>query len=141
VQNRIIKLIRPDVSECTNINELHGMTIYFYHKLFELEGTFNLHQVLDHVPCKVTDEMNNFLCAPFDEKEIKNALFQMFPTKLPGPNGFPAHFFQSNWDVCHEDLTRVALRVHNGNEIPTEINGMFIVLIPKVQNPVSLNQF
>jgi len=35
----------------------------------------------------------------------------------------------------------VVLRVHNGNEIPTKINGTFIVLIPKVQNPVSLNQF
>jgi hypothetical protein len=31
--------------------------------------------------------------------------------------------------------------VLNGDEIPTEINGMFIVLIPKVQNPVSLSQF
>ena len=80
-------------------------------------------------------------CAPFDEKEIKNALFQMSPTKYPGSDSFPAHFFQLNWDVCHEELTRVVLGVLNGNEIPTEINGTFIVLIPKVQNPVSLNQF
>ena len=35
----------------------------------------------------------------------------------------------------------MVLRVLNGNETPTEINGTFIVLIPKVQNPVSLNQF
>jgi hypothetical protein len=35
----------------------------------------------------------------------------------------------------------VVLGVLNGNEIPTEINGMFIVLIPRVQNPMSLNQF
>jgi hypothetical protein len=65
----------------------------------------------------------------------------MFPTKSPGPDGFPAHFFQRNWDICGDDLTRIVLRVINGNEIPTKINGTFIVLIPKVQNPVSLNQF
>jgi len=69
------------------------MATDFYRKLFESEGTSNLYQVLDDVCCKVTDEMNHFLCAPFDEKEIKNALFQMFPTKSPGPNGIPAHFF------------------------------------------------
>ena len=106
------------------------MATDFYRKLFESEGTSNLH-VPDHVRCKVTDEMNHFLCAPFDEKEIKNALFQMSPTKSPGSDGFPAHFFQLNWDVCHEELTRVVLGVLNGNEIPTEINGTFIVLIPK----------
>jgi hypothetical protein len=44
--------------------------------------------------------MNRFLCAPFDETEVKNALFQMFPTKAAGPDGFPAHFFQRSWDVC-----------------------------------------
>jgi hypothetical protein len=31
--------------------------------------------------------------------------------------------------------------VLNGDEMPTEINGMFIVLIPKIQNHVSLIQF
>ena len=35
----------------------------------------------------------------------------------------------------------MVLRVLNGDEQPTEINGTFIVLIPKVQNPLSLNQF
>jgi hypothetical protein len=61
--------------------------------LFKSEGTSNMHLVLGHVRRKVTDEMNHFLCALFDENEVKNALFQMFPTKSPGPDGFPAHFF------------------------------------------------
>jgi hypothetical protein len=49
--------------------------------------------VLDHIPRKVTDEMNHLLSSPFDEIEVKNALFQMFPTKAPDPDGFPTHFF------------------------------------------------
>jgi hypothetical protein len=35
----------------------------------------------------------------------------------------------------------MVLKVLNGDEMPTEINDMFIVLIPKVQNHVSLSQF
>ena len=92
-RNRIIKLNRSDGSECTDVDEMHGMAMDYYRKLFESEGTSNMHLVLDHVHRKVTDEMNHFLCAPFDETEVKNALFQMFPTKSPGHVGFPAHFF------------------------------------------------
>ena len=35
----------------------------------------------------------------------------------------------------------MVLKVLNGDEMPTEINSTFIVLIPKVKNPVSLYQF
>lgn len=49
-------------------------------------------RVLECVPSKVTHEMNAFLVAPFQENEVKAALFQMFHTKASGPDGFSAHF-------------------------------------------------
>lgn len=58
------------------------MIVDYYHTLFKSEGTSNMHLVLDHVGYKVTDAMNNFLCAPFDENEVKIALFQMFHADL-----------------------------------------------------------
>jgi hypothetical protein len=139
-RNRIVRLNRPDGSKCTNVEEMQTMAVDFCSNLFKSKGTSNMHMVLDYVPRKVTHEMNEFLCTPFDENEVKQALFQMFPTKAPGPDGFLAHF-QRIWNVCGEDLTRMVLKVLNGDEMPTEINGMFIVLILKVQNHVSLSQF
>jgi hypothetical protein len=82
-RNRIVRLNRPDGSECTNVEETQAMTVDFYSNLFKSKGTSNMHIVLDYVPHKVTHEMNEFLCAPFDENEVKQALFQMFPTKAP----------------------------------------------------------
>jgi hypothetical protein len=39
-----------------------------------------MHEVLDNVPSQVTGDMNALLIAPYNEKEIKGALFQMFST-------------------------------------------------------------
>ena len=45
---------------------------------------------------EVTSEMNDKLLMPFTALEVKEALFQMFPTKAPGLDGFPTHFFQTS---------------------------------------------
>lgn len=97
--------------------------------------------VLAHVPRKVTEEMNAALCAPYTSDEVKTALFQMFPTKAPGPDGFPAHFYQRHWDICGEEVTKIVLRIVKGEESPECINDTILVLIPKVTNPTILSQF
>lgn len=61
---------------------------------YRSEGMEDMNVVLDHVPRKVTIPMNDQLVKDFSEEEVKCALFQMFPTKAPGPNRFPAQFFQ-----------------------------------------------
>ena len=72
---------------------------------------------------------------------MKEALFQMFPTKAPGPDGFPAHFFQRYWELCAAEVTAVVMRVLRGEDDPAAINNTLVVLIPKVASPEELGQF
>jgi hypothetical protein len=137
-KNKIKRLKRIDGSVTEDAREMGTMTTRFYKDLYRAEGTSNMEAVLSTVPTKVTPAMNDGLLKPFEEKEIKEALFQMFPTKAPGPDGFPAHFFQRHWDVCGTEVTSVVLRILRGEDDPSVINNTFIVLIPKVASPEEL---
>jgi hypothetical protein len=121
--------------------EMRTMTADIYKNLFTSEGVQDMHKVLDHVSRKVTQAMNHSLTRPYSNDEVKIVLFQMFPTKAPGPDGFLAHFFQRHWDICGKDVSRAVLDIVEGKESAETINETILVLIPKVKNPTLLLQF
>ena len=43
---------------------------------------------------QISVEENEILIAKFSEKEVHDAIMQMEKNKAPGPDGFPAEFFQ-----------------------------------------------
>ena len=92
-RNKISKLKMANGSFTGDEAVMDSMMTEFYRSLYTVEGTVDLDQLLDTVPTKVTGEMNDMLLKPIGLEEVKNTLFQMFPTKAPGPDGFPAHFF------------------------------------------------
>ena len=53
---------------------------------------------------EVSVDENIILTQPFSEKEVLDAIAQMEHNKAPGPDGFPAEFYQSFWDVIKIDL-------------------------------------
>jgi hypothetical protein len=140
-KNKIVRLTRLDGTVSELSAEMQQMTRSFYDDLYRSEGTQGMEDVLAVVPVSVTAEMNAKLVAPFEEKEVKTALFQMFPTKAPSPDGFPTHFFQRNWELYGEEVTNYVLRVLRGEESPEGINKTCIVLIPKVAQPEDLGKF
>jgi hypothetical protein len=44
-----------------------------------------MEEVISIIPCKVSAQMNDKLLDPIVEREVKSALFQMFPTKALVP--------------------------------------------------------
>ena len=53
-----------------------------------------MEECLDAVDARVTEDMREFLSTQFTAEEVQAALFQMGPTKAPGPEGMNALFYQ-----------------------------------------------
>jgi hypothetical protein len=84
---------------------------------------------------------NTFLVAPFTEKEIRDAIFDMDHNKAPGPDGFPAEFYQQFWDVIKGDLMQMFHDLHNGDLPLFSLNFGVITLLPKTQEASKIQQY
>ncbi|GAA0160765.1 hypothetical protein LIER_39097 [Lithospermum erythrorhizon] len=65
----------------------------------------------------------------------------MHTDKSPGPDGFSAGFFQSNWNLVGDVVINATLDFLNNGHLLKEINNTFITLILKIDNPTRLVNF
>lgn len=90
-------------------------------------------------PC-ITQTMSQTLTAEYTSEEIRSALFQMYPTKSPGPDGMPPLFYQQFWPSIGLDIVAAVKNFLNTGQLLKEINYTHVVLIPKVKEPQNMSQ-
>jgi hypothetical protein len=59
----------------------------------------------------------------------------------PGPDGLPARFYHTYWDIIGQDVTREVLHILNNKGNPSDLNKTHICLIPKTNNPLHPSDF
>jgi hypothetical protein len=120
---------------------MERMTNSFFKELFTRDLSLNANDVSQLIENKVTEQMNNALTRDFNDEEISNALFQIGPLKAPGPDGFPARFFQRNWGTIKGQVIGAVKKFFQTGKMPNGVNEATIVLIPKVDHPAELKEF
>ncbi|KAL0431155.1 UNVERIFIED_CONTAM: LINE-1 retrotransposable element O protein [Sesamum radiatum] len=90
---------------------------------------------------RVTREMNEVLMQPFSPEEVKRARDQMYPYKSPGPDGMSSVFYEKFWHIVGMDVSTCVLSFLNNHSSYSHFNSTHIVLIPKCESPVSVNDF
>ncbi|KAL9672274.1 hypothetical protein QQ045_028524 [Rhodiola kirilowii] len=98
-------------------------------------------EVLNIVPKRVSDEMNQRLVEPYTDAEIRAALFQMNPTKAPGIDGFSALFYPRFWGTIKDDLCKEILSILNGGELDQALNETILILVPKKKDADSVGEY
>jgi len=77
----------------------------------------------------------------FTEEEVKGAVWQCEGSKSPGPDGFNFTFIRNCWDFLKSDIMEVFHLFQETGVIPKGCNASIIALVPKVSDPLSLDQF
>ena len=70
----------------------------------------------------VSEDMNEQLTLVPTVPEIRDALFSIHPDKAPGPDGFSACFFHSNWEAVRPAITRDVQQFFRSGILPDGIN-------------------
>ena len=61
--------------------------------------------------------------------------------KAPGPDGFPAEFYQSFWELVKSDLLELFGALHSGQLEIFRLNFGEIILLPKINEAERIQQY
>jgi hypothetical protein len=78
---------------------------------------------------------------PFTKEQIDAVVANIPPDKAPGPDGFNGKFIKKCWGIIKEDIYKLCLDFFDGAVDLQTINNSFITLVPKVNNPTTVNDF
>jgi hypothetical protein len=95
---------------------------------------------LEDIP-QVSGLENEMLIQPFSEEEVWKVVFQMKHNKAPGPDGFPAEFYQACWDIIKKYIMALFMEFDLRNLLLYSLNFGTIILIPKCREVVTIKQY
>jgi hypothetical protein len=141
-KKRIHSLVQED-GTIEGHEQLKGYIRNYYKNLFGEpdEGNFTMDETRTEDIPQVSMEENDFLIAPYTEKEIRKAVFLMEHNKASGPDGFPAEFHQTFWDTIKSDLLELFSSLHAGQLELFRLNFDEIILLPKVNEAERIQQY
>jgi hypothetical protein len=139
--NKIL-MLRDDNGEWVDdVTVLKHMANNFYKNLFSIDGNeVSWFQTKITFP-RLLDEELQQIRGPIEDVEIRRAVFSMSPWKAPGPDGFPAGFYQKCWSIVGKSVCDFVKKVWLNPLIIREFNTTDICLIPKVDHPEHIQQF
>ena len=121
--------------------EIAGVATRYFENIFKAGDCDRLEECLVAVHPKVSPDMRDLLSSEYNPEEIKAALFQMGPTKAPGPDGMNALFYQKFWHIVGDDVINAVLDFLNNGIMVPDLNYTHIVLIPKIKSSEKITDY
>ncbi|KAL4295395.1 hypothetical protein GQ457_12G013690 [Hibiscus cannabinus] len=120
--------------------EVAGVAMRYFSTIFSSsQPTPNSSLLSNIAPCISFDD-NSYLLRPFTDAEILAAFQDINPTKAPGIDGLPGSFFWQHWELIGPDILRLCHDLLSRKIDMSCVNATVITLIPKVEDPVRMQQ-
>jgi hypothetical protein len=81
------------------------------------------------------------LDVPFQKEEIDDIVKNLSMGKSPGPYGFNTDFVRKCWNTISHDFYDLCEGFYNNDICIQSINGSYVTLIPKMDNPRKVSDF
>lgn len=82
-----------------------------------------------------------YLETDFKIEEIREAVSEGGSDKAPGPDDFSFSILNCIWEIIEVDVVDFLREFQSSGKLVKGLNSTFIVLIPKVSNPTSLDEY
>ena len=123
------------------VEDIARVAVDYFDNLLFASSCQQMEECLSTVSARVTTDMQEMLSRDFTTDEIKEAVFQMGPTKAPGLDSMNALFYKKFWHIVGDDVVNAVLVFLNNGVMLPDLNHTNIVLIPKVKNPEKMFEF
>lgn len=144
-RNEIATLWLPGTGWVTDEKEIRRAFINYYKAIYKKGPRVNIYegyplQLLQELP-KIPPISQGLLDLMPSDLEIHNALKSLGPHKAAGPDGFNAKLMQDRWDIFGPLILKEVHSFFSTGVMPSYIAKSNLVLIPKIQDPVGVNDF
>lgn len=90
---------------------------------------------------RITQDQNEELLKAVTEEEVKKAVFEINPSKCPGPDGMTGFFYHHFWETVGKDVFEMVKYFFGSKRLVEGVNKTNICLIPKKLNANKLVDF
>jgi hypothetical protein len=140
-RNKISEIKDNQGTVWTDSADIERVLMDHFRTLFTKQDTQQIAQTVEVVKDRLNHDMKEHLSTNFTEEEVYKAIKDMKSMAAPGPDGLPALFYHTYWDIIGKDVILAALDVLNNNGDPSQFNHTHICLIPKIPNPISASDY
>ncbi|KAJ0837719.1 putative RNA-directed DNA polymerase [Helianthus annuus] len=125
---------------CSKPAKIKKQVLSFFRNMFK-ERFQSRPELTCHNIKKNSDTEKSFLVEEFSDEEIKEAVFECEDDRAPGPDGMNFRFIKTFWDLFKNDFSRLFAWFHHHGKINLGSGASFITIVPKINDPVSLENY
>ncbi|XP_042487416.1 uncharacterized protein LOC122067640 [Macadamia integrifolia] len=137
---KITTLRKEDGAWVSNQSAIASYISEFYQRFHKASETVVHNDLLENIPRVLEEDNVAVLESVLSRDEIKQAVWDLDPASLPGPDGFPGSFFHKCWPIVVDNFCKAVKIFFDAGQLPKGINDCFISLIPKVEGAASLDR-
>ncbi|XP_045831384.1 uncharacterized protein LOC123922735 [Trifolium pratense] len=140
-KNKIEKITDSQGHTHQDEDGIEKVLVDHFKALYTKQDTERIFETIQVVADRLNEDMYQEMNREFTKEEVFQAIKDMKSLAAPGPDGLPALFYHTYWEIIGENITKMVLDVLNNKGDPSHLKFTHICLIPKINNPTSPSDF